>query len=215
MGTLWLHAIAVDDVRDIFGADASEAARLRAVAAERFGRPTPKYGLLGKLGPLFARPIDAPVIGPDTPGREDCDRLLAGQHVPPDRLAASWRLLEVWLEAKAWSSHAVTLDEHSLNAIEFDLGRAEIPVRYGVRSLVARELGIPLRTGPSVVAGYAPGHHVPPLAEAWRAALPGLEPETREWIGELLGWLDGFVNWTQAAEAEQRPRPDLVGIAVA
>ena len=36
---MWLHAIALDEVRDMIGATDAEAARLRAIAAERFGRP--------------------------------------------------------------------------------------------------------------------------------------------------------------------------------
>ena len=216
MGSLWLAAVAVEEVRALFGASEPEAAALRALAAERFGRHgEPAAGLLGKLGPVFRRAPDAPVIRPDTPLREDCDRLLGGQHVPPHRLAASWRLLQVWVEARSWSTHTCEVDEHALNAIEFDLARAGVPARASVRGLLVRDLETGLFPAPGMVAGYSSSDHVAEAAAAWRAVLDDLEPATAAWIGDLLGWLDGFGEWTAAAAASRRPLPDLVCVLTA
>lgn len=216
MGTLWLSAVAIDEVRDLFGAAPAEAEALRALAAEHFGpHRDSQTGLLGKLGPVFRRPADAPVVGPDTPGREDCDRLLSGQHVPPHRLAASWRLLQVWIAARSWSTHATDIDEHALTAIEFDLARAGVPPRHGVQALLARDLGTGLLPAPGMVAGYCATDQAVAAARSWREALPDLEPATAAWIGDLLGWLDQFGEWTATAAGQNRPAPDLVSILTA
>lgn len=210
MGTLWLYAISVDEVRDIFGASEDDAELLRAVAARRFGQPAAHHGLLGKLGPLFARPVDAPVLTADSPTRDDCETLLAGQHVPPSRLTASWRLLAAWLEAKAWSTHSVALDEHSLNAIEFDLGRTQVPAKFSPRALLSADLGITLRPAPAMMAGYCPGDRASAAGRAWSEVEDQLEPASREWTGGITAWLAGFEEWRGAAEAAGRPRPDAV-----
>lgn len=213
MGTLWCYAVAIDQVRDIFGAPEPDAASLRAIAADRFGsRRGQSPGLLGKLGPMFRRPPDAAVIRPDEPGREDCDRILAGQHVPPHRLAASWRLLQAWIESRAWAGHTSTIDPHALGDIEFDLARAGVPARNSVNSLIGRDLGIGMLPAPGTAAGYCPGAHVTATAQAWREALPELASESAPWVTDLLDWLDQFEEWTAAATDQHRPPPDLVGV---
>lgn len=214
MGTLWCYAVAIDQVRDIFGAPEPEAAALRAIAADRFGRQHPqRTGLLGKLGPVFRRPVDAPAVSPDTPGKEDCDRILGGQHVPPHRLAASWRLLQAWLEERARSSHSAAVEPQELTAIEFDLARAGVPAQYSVDALMKRDLGIGMLPAPGMAVGYCTGGHAAATARAWRESLPDLEPDTSGWIRDLLGWLEQFEDWA-AASADRDP-PDLVAVLTA
>lgn len=216
MGTLWLYAVALDEVRGMVGATEAEAARLRAIAADRFGRrPHGSPGLLGKLGPALRHPPDAPVLRPDTPTSEDCDRLLAGHHVPPQRLAASWRLLQAWLEATAWDSHAAALDRSALNGLDFDLARAGVASRLGVSALVEHDLGIGLLPAPGVVAGCRSAGHALDTASAWRAALPELEPSTVAWVADVAGWLSRFGDWRDAASAVHRPPPDLIAVLTA
>ena len=216
MGTLWLHAVAIEVVRSMVGADDAEAARLRGIAAERFGRrPRRSTGLLGKLGPVLRHPVDAPVLRPDTPISEDCDRLLAGQHVPPQRLAASWRLLQAWIEATARASHSTTLDRSALAGIDFDLARAGVAARHSVSALVEHDLGIGVLPAPGLAAGWRSGEHARQTAAAWHAALPELEPATAAWVVDLADWLDGYRDWTAEAEASGRPAPDLVAVLTA
>ncbi len=210
MGTLWLYAIGINEVRGIFGASQEDAEQLRAVAARRFGQPAGRHGLLAKLGPLFARPVDAPVLSTEAPTREDCERLLAGQHVPPSRLTASWRLLATWLEAKAWSIHSAALDEHSLNAIEFELGRTEVPSIYSPRALMSSDLGITMRPAPAMLSGYCTGARAKAAGRAWSEVEDQLEPTCRQWTKGITAWLDGFDEWTAAADAAGRARPDAV-----
>ena len=105
MGSLRLYAIAIDEVRAIFGAPEATATALRAIAAHRFpAAPSTAPGLLGKLGPVFRRAPDAPVMRPGVPSGSDVDTLLAGRYVPPHRLSACWALLEAFVETMAWGS---------------------------------------------------------------------------------------------------------------
>ena len=148
MGELRLYAIGVDEVRDVFCASPPVADELRQVAAQAFPpRSTDKApGMLGKLGPLFRRPPDAPVLAPGTPVEADIANLLAGRYVPPDRQPATWRLLEAYLAAKAWSTHRIELDVKRFNDLEFDLARAGVHPEFGLGTLVNGELSLPLQT---------------------------------------------------------------------
>lgn len=216
MGSLWLYAIAIDEVRDIFRAEQAEAAALRVIAADRFAAPQPpQLGLLDKLGPLFRRPPGSPIRHPDVPDGVDVDRLLAGSHVPPERLGASWTLLRVWLEAKAWSHYEMPLDQSGAKALDFDLARAGAPAQVALGSFLARELGIPLRTAPGMAAGYSRGPHVLTAQRAWQEVVDRLEPDHQAQITGLLTWLESFDEWTRAAPRQRREPPDLVAIWLA
>lgn len=213
MGSVRLYAIAIDEVRDIFGADEGTSARLRAVAAERFGGGAPTApGLLGKLGPVFRRAPDAPVVRPDVPSGSDVDTLLAGRYVAPHRLVPCWLLLEAWIEEIAWGSTGREVTEARLNDFDFDLVRAGVPTRYGLRSLLKSGLGIALLPHPGLAAGWATLDHAQAMAEAWRPAVPSLDEAQQDAATRLLAWLDNFPGWVDAAGQQHRPPPDLVAI---
>lgn len=212
MGTVRLFAIAIDEVRDIFGADPSMAARLRKIAADQFAPapPTPS-GRLGKLGPLFRRAPDAPVIRPGVPSGSDVETLLSGGYVAPGRLTAAWLLLEVWLGDLAWGSLGRDVDEAKVNDFDFDLARAGVPTRYGLRSLLSTNLGVTLLAPPGLSAGWVSGPQVSAMTAAWRQALPELK-DHRDSATTLLDWLDQFEAWTAAAASAGREAPDLISI---
>lgn len=213
MGSVRLWAIAIDEVREIFGASPEVAARLRAVAADRFATATTAApGLLGRLGPVFRRPPEAPVVRPGVPSGSDVDTLLAGRYVPPHRLSASWELLEAWLDTLAWGGTGREETETGINEFDFDLARAEVSARHGLRSLLTTDLGIPLLPCPGLAAGWTRHAHAEQLATAWRAALPRLQPAHQNAASALLAWLDGFPGWIEGAGRLGRPAPDLVAI---
>ncbi len=213
MGSMRLYAIAIDEVRDIFRATPEVAGSLRAMAAARFGENSPQQpGLLGKLGPVFRRAPDAPVVRPDLPSGSDVDALLCGRYVAPHRLAACWLLLETWLEGLAWGSTGLELTEARLNDVDFDLVRAEVPSRHGLRSLLTADLGIALMPCPGLAAGWVHGDHVRAMAATWRAAVPRLDAEDRPLAEAVVAWLDEFRRWSSEAPAAHRPPPDLVAI---
>jgi len=213
MGSVRLYAIAIDEVRDIFRAGPDTATTLRAIARDRFGGATPTSpGLLGKLGPVFRRQPDAPVVRPDVPNGTDVDNLLSGRYVPPHRLTAGWLLLETWLGALAWGSITLDLTESRLNDFDFDLVRAEVPARHGLRNLLKSDLGIALMPCPGLAAGWVHAEHARAMAAAWRPAVPRLDADDQPVATSLLAWLDGFDAWDDAAASAHRPPPDLVTV---
>ncbi len=211
--SVWLYALAIDEVRDIFGAPDDVASALRAIAADRFAPKTRTApGLLGKLGPMFARPVEGPVTQPGTPNRDDMETLLSGRYVRPDRLAPSWLLVEAWLEAMAWDSHRDDLAEADLDAFDFDLAKAGVPTSLGLRALVSRRWDVPLGMAPGLLAGFVPGEQVRAMSQAWTQAVDDLDDRHRERAGAYASWLGRYPSWDDAARAGHRPAPDLVTI---
>ena len=84
-----------------------------------------------------------------------------------------------------------------------------------MNSLLGRDLGLGMVPAPGLAVGYCSGEHAAATATAWREALPELPTGTAEWVTDLLGWLDHFEEWTQAAAGQGRQPPDLVAVMAA
>lgn len=213
MGSLRLYAIGIDEVRGIFGAAEETATALRAIAVHRFPAALASGpGLLAKLGPVFRRAPDAPVLRPGVPSGSDVDTLLAGRYVPPHRLTACWVLLEAWIEAMAWGFTTTEVSETQLNEFDFELARASVPSRYGLRQLLRSDLGIAMLPAPGLAAGFAHGDHVLAMADAWRTPAGSLAPEHQATSRQLLDWFGSYPEWMAAAPARHRPTPDLIAL---
>ena len=168
-----LYAIAIDDVRDIFGASPELAEELREAARTAFPPEKPRRrGFLPLIKPE--------VVDIHRPSADDLSVLLSGGFVPPERMVPSWRLFHALLDHRAADHQAVEIAPGELDAIEFDLSRNGLDSHYSLRRLAARELGIPLRGIDGGLIGYAKHTHVVETAEALRAVLPDVEPRTRE-----------------------------------
>lgn len=185
MQRLLVCAIAIDDVRDFFRADAALAARLRGIAAKRFAAPHPPKRRL--FAPLTRKDPNV-VADKDTPDGADLTTLLSGGFVAPERMAPSWRLLTAWLEDVAKVHRYVVWDGAAFNTLEWELARAGLNSDYSLHSLADRELGLQLRPLPDQVAGYAKHVHIvdayPALKQAVQRA--ELEPADQEFVEPLL-----------------------------
>lgn len=169
MRTFQFYGISIDTVRDIFGASPEFASRLRAIAATALpARKPSEHGLLAKLGPLFTRSRSTEITA-GQPRTTDIDVLLAGGHVPPQRLQASWKILLVWLNEL--SRVATTVNVTDFDQVEFDLARIGLSSNFSLRSLAERELGIPLRPIPGQRVGYSRGLHASETLSAVRDVL--------------------------------------------
>jgi hypothetical protein len=80
------------------------------------------------LGPIFTRVPGAPLVRDDAPTRDDVDRLLAQQPVPPDRARATWRVVEAVAAGMA-ASRALTRDERPVGLAPLGLA---VPVPEGL-----------------------------------------------------------------------------------
>lgn len=218
-GDLRLYAVGADEMLQILGASQQYAAELTEIAARAM--PTAaepaaaKHGLLDRLGPIFRRAPQAVLVDPNDPTGEDLTRLLGGQFIPPDRVVATWRLLEILAQGRSWGSTRLSLDQRALDDFDFALARGGVSAAVGVRHLVNHDLRLTLPPAAGLKVGFQPYTHVLDMADAYRQALPQVPGEDRqELIAGLIKWLDGFPHWAEVAPRVGRPVPDLVGFWV-
>jgi hypothetical protein len=210
MGTLRLHAMSVGELRDLFSGSPDAAAHLRTAAIAAFPPERKPVGLLSKLGPLFRHAPDAPIVRPGVPTETDIQTLVAGHFIAPDRVTAAWALVEAYLDDAGWSTMTLTLDDHEVDALEFDLARAGMPSAYGLRKLFTEPLGIPLQNAPGQSAGFVRNERLAAWASGWGEAAEAVSQEHRETAERMATWLAGFAEWTTAAVAAGRLAPDAI-----
>ena len=213
-GELRLYAVGIEEMRRITGADPHEADALRAVAREAFGSPAAPAptGLIKKLGPLFRRVPATAVVSPTQPEPQDVDVLLAGAYVAPERMGATWRVLEVLVHSRSWGSTRMELSDRALDDLDFALARGGVSAAVGLRHLLNHPTGINLRPVTGLTVGWHHYEQALSMAGAYRTALPQVKtPEQQATVSGLVSWLDGFVHWAQVATRLGRPVPDLVG----
>ncbi len=216
MGELRLYAVGIDEVRGIFGASPSSADHLRQLAERAFMPPAEeRTGLLAKLGPIFRRVPAAPVISPTQPTPHDVEVLLAGAYVPPERMGATWRLLETLVQGIAWGSTRMSLTAQSLDDLDFALARGGVSAAVGLRHLLSSTTSLNLIPVQGMTVGWHPHEKALAMAGAYRSAMPQIKTdEQRDLVNALATWLDGFIPWAQVANSLGRPVPDLVGFWV-
>lgn len=209
MGMLRGYALGIDEVRDIFGAPPELAARLRSAAASAFPPPeTPKRGLLNWLGPLRKRD-ERLVVDPHNPQAADVDTLLSGRFCPPDRLAAAWRLLTIWLEDLSWGELTMEVTAEQFDELEFSLARAGLPSPLSLGTLLANDPQLPLLPPPGSSVGYAKHRHLYAVRDALSDTSASLEEKDQEILNPMLQFLDRMDQWSKDAESTRRPQPDL------
>ena len=140
----------------MFGASPPVAEHLRGVAQRAFAPPVEagRSGLLGKLGPIFRRVPATPVISPTQPEPQDVEVLLAGAYIPPDRMGATWRLLETLVQGTAWGSTRMRLTESGLDDLDFALARGGVSAAVGLRHLLNSKTGLNLIPVPGLTVGW-------------------------------------------------------------
>ena len=215
MGRLSLFAIGITELRDIFGAAPELAQRLRSSTTRRFPAPATDHrhrgSLLGRVGPALKRPIDPP-HAPARPTMADCEVLLAGRAVPPERLSYAWQIVLVWLDELSWGRLDVDLSTKQMTDIEFDLARAGLPTSYGMERLFQDNPQLPLRPLPAQRFGYSKNQHADATGQALSMVISDLSETSIPVVGQLLGFLNQFDDWSVRAAATGRPAPDLVAI---
>lgn len=213
VGELRLYAIGIDEVQGILGADSAQAEELRAAARRAFESPQPEQrGLLSKLGPIFRRVPAAPVISPTQPEPRDVEVLLAGAYVSPDRMGATWRVLEALVHARSWGATRMELSPQALDDLDFALARGGVSAAVGLRHLLGSGTNLNLIPVQGLTVGWHRHEQAIAMAAAYRAAMPQVKTEEqRELVAGLVTWLDGFIPWSQVAVQLHRPVPDLVG----
>lgn len=213
MGTVSLHAISIDELRDAFSGTDAAVERLRAVALATW---PPEHaparrdgGLLDKLGPFSRRAVGAPVIRPDVPTGRDLDDVAHGRDVPEGRRVAAWALVDAFVTATAWGSLAFEAGDRTVDDLDFELAAGGLPSRFGLRQLFSGDTALPLKLLPGMADGYERHAMAVARASAWAEAVAGLDapaPLARR----VAAWLAGFSGWATDANEVGRPAPDLV-----
>ena len=217
VGELRLYAIGLEeDVRGMFGASPPVAEHLRGVAQRAFSPPVAagRSGLLGKLGPILPQGARDPGDLAD-PARAAGRRGAAGRgvHSAPDRMGATWRLLETLVQATAWGSTRMRLTEAGLNDLDFALARGGVAAAVGLRHLLNTKTGLNLIPVTGLTVGWHRYEKALAMNAAYRSAMPQVKTdEQREMVTGLTVYeLDRFVPWAQVAASLGRPVPDLIG----
>ena len=213
MGELRLYAIGIEEMRGIYGAEPRQVDGLREAARQAFTTERPEQrGLLSKLGPIFRRPPATQVLSPTQPEPRDVETLLAGAYLPPDRMGATWRVLEALVQARAWGSTLMSLTAQAVDDLDFALARGGVSAAVGLRHLLTSNTDVTLIPVQGLTVGWHRHDKAIAMAGAYRAAMPQIKTEEqREMVARLVTWLDGFIPWAQVAVRLQRPVPDLVG----
>ncbi|WP_022909454.1 hypothetical protein [Aestuariimicrobium kwangyangense] len=212
MGELRMHALSIHEVRDMFGADAELAGRLRAIASDTFRVPAAEQrprGLLGKLGPVF-RSNPGPVVPDGTPLPSDWETLIRGHYVAPERLEVSWKVVDAWVDALDWQTWHADLGSRQLDDLDFALTKAGLPSRFGLRKLMADDPQLPLRAANGMRIGYSKSGHVTATAAELGAVLDRVEGEENlARARSLHAFLSLFPGLAEQARGAGRPGPDL------
>lgn len=217
MTQLRLYAIGIDEVRDMFGASPELADTLRRIAAARFvlDKKASRVGMLGKLGPLFAKPPIPADLGELDPTTADVETILAGRFIAPERVRASWRLIDAWVGELGWGTLRIDADPAALTQVDFDLARADVNSEFGLESLFRGDLGLPLRPLPDMRIGYRKHAHARAMADALRGDIDGLADASRDLTVAIQQWLANFPAWAEDAFAAGRAAPDVVATSFA
>ena len=213
MGTVSLHAISIDELRDVFSGTDAAVDRLRTVALATWPpAPAPgrrEGGLLGKLGPFSRRAVGAPVVRPGVPTGRDLHDVTHGREVPPDRREAAWALVDAFVAATARDSLAFEADDRTIDDLDFEMAAAGLPSRYGLRQLFKGDTALPIKLLPGMADGYVRNCVAVAMASAWGEAVGRLEGE-HALARRVAGWLGVFTNGAPDADEAGRPAPDLV-----
>jgi len=165
MGTLWLYAISLDDVREFFAAPADEAAELLDLARQVAREPA-KTSLLSKVGPAFKRPIATPfvLVGPTM---DDAKTLVEGRSTPPDRLGPAWAIVRQWCAAKCRDNAQVNVERSQLATVDFANVTSGLSSQFSFTTMLARDPHLPLLPAPGLVVGWIPNNYVQKMSENW------------------------------------------------
>ena len=156
MGTVSLHAIGIDELRDAFSGTQPAVDRLRALAREVWppeSIPARRGGLLAKLGPFSRHAVGAPVVRPGVPTAQDVDDVAQGRDVPPDRREAAWALVDAFVDATAWGVLRFDSDDRTIDDLDFALASAGLPSRFGLRQLFNSATRLPIKWLPGMAGG--------------------------------------------------------------
>jgi len=209
MGTLWLYAMPLDEVRAFFAAPAELAGQLLAQAEAVTHKPAPS-NVIGKVGPLFKHPV-FPVIDLPGPTTDDAKALVEGRSIPPDRLADAWVIVGHWCGARAVDQLTLAIDHQQMDELDFCLVSRGLSSKFSLQTVLARDPRLPLRPAPGMQVGWMPDHHVVQAAEQWHDAVAECDVPG-EGLGALRDQLAQFFVRSPLWLSDDASAPDVLAL---
>ncbi|MCL2652759.1 MAG: hypothetical protein FWD63_03105 [Propionibacteriaceae bacterium] len=193
--TLWLYAIALDEVQGFFSASPELAAELTEQAADVIVEPATKH-LIGKVGPLFRRPVE-PVVDIPLPSADDVENLVEGKAIAPDRLYPAWTIVRHWCEARALGRLTVELTDMQLSEIDFHLVSGGLSSQFSLETIIARDPHLPLHPANKLRVGWMPAAHAAQAGPQWPIALAEgrLSDDVMALAEQLAGFFTQVPDW--------------------
>jgi len=208
MGTLWLYAMPLDEVRAFFAAPAGLAEELLSQAADVMPDPTPSP-LIGKVGPLFRRQV-APIMDLPVPTSADARALVAGRALPPDRLGPAWVIVRHWCDVRSRARLTMDVELQQLASLDFCLVSRGLSSQYSTETVLTRDPHLPLRPLAGLKIGWMPNHHVAQAFAQWRDAIAGCDVPDSALVplrDQLAGFFGRFPEFSG-----QTPPPDVLAM---
>ena len=212
---LRLHAISINEVRDLIGADPATRAWAEAEAAVLIPPPVPPRGFLARLftrrgtpQPPGPRTHAGPGAGPG-PTAVDLDTVLSGRHAPPERAVVGWRLLDHLAARRAWGTLELSLDARAIADLDFALSLGGVPAEAGVGRILRSPARLALTPASEVTVGYLPFTAVRQHADLIAAAAIA-DPSQAQIARTLAEFLAHLPDWAAEAEHSGRAAPDVI-----
>lgn len=208
---LRLHAISINEVRDLIGADPATRAWAEAEAAVLLPPPAPARGFLSRL---FARrgtpqPPGSGATAGDGPNPDDLDTLLSGRHAAPERAGVGWQLLEHLVTRRAWGTLGLSLDARAIADFDFALSLGGVPTDAALGRILRSPARLPLTPTPDVTVGYLPFTAVRQHGDLIAAATID-DPGHAQIARTLAEFLARLPDWAIEAERNGRAAPDVI-----
>ncbi|QQY14132.1 hypothetical protein JMX53_07105 [Cutibacterium avidum] len=213
MGGLRLNAIAIDEVRDMFGADEGLSTKLRKWAEATFSVPVHHHrrsGWRSPFHPLHKPNVEGPMLPVGWPTPNDVEDLVRGRFIEPDRLGRCWRLVNEWLTHLSWGWTEIPMSVARLDELDFDLAAVGLSSTCAIKRLMVGEPQIPLRPAPGMRIGYARTGQVLTTRLGLTDVVDKIPAERRGEGDAILEFLNSYPGWMDLAGDLGRPAPDLL-----
>ena len=165
MGTMWLYAISVEDVREFFGAPEMLGASLLASANDVVREPE-KPPLIGKVGPLLRHPI-TPLVEVPVPTMEDARAMVEGRALPPERLGVAWVIVRHWCAVRCRDSVRINVSRDQLATLDFAHVASGLSSQYSFGTVLSRDPYLPLMPVAGLTVGWMPNMHLRRMCGQW------------------------------------------------
>ncbi|EFS41001.1 hypothetical protein HMPREF9565_01292 [Cutibacterium acnes HL053PA2] len=213
MGGLRFNAIAIDEVRDIFGADEGLAMKLRRWAEARFSVPVhhhrrPRWR--SPFHPLYKPNVECSMLPTGWPTPHDVEDLVCGRYIESDRSARCWRLVNEWLTHLSWGWTEVPMSVARFEELDRDLAAAGLPSTYSLKRLMDEDPQIPLRPAPGMKIGYAGTRQILATWVELSEVIGTVPIARRGEVNAVLKFLSSYPGWNHLAVDLGRPAPGLL-----